>query len=239
MLDFLHQDNTQNDDKFMRQIRSFVLREGRLTKGQQSAIDRLWPQLGLERHQQQLQPAAVFGRKAPLVLEIGYGMGASLLEMAANEPEKDFIGIEVHRPGVGALLMGIEERGISNLRSYCDDAVDILNLCIADASLDRLQVFFPDPWHKKRHHKRRIVQPNWLSLVANKLKPGGLLHLATDWDNYAQHMSHYCLAEDRLRNRGNTDGFIKRPDWRPTTKFERRGLNLGHGVWDLLFERKL
>lgn len=237
MLDFLDQQPDPQNGRFMRQVRSFVLREGRLTKGQQNALDSLWPSLGLEQSDGLLDAAACFGRHAPLVLEIGYGMGASLVTMAANEPDKDFIGIEVHRPGVGALLMATEQQQLTNLKSYCDDGVDILSHCIADASLDRLQLFFPDPWHKKRHFKRRIVQADWLKLVARKLKPGGLLHLATDWQHYADWMSELCLAEPQLHNLGDAQGFSPRPQWRPQTKFERRGQRLGHGVWDLLFER--
>jgi len=238
MHDFLDQTPTADNGRFMRQVRSFVLREGRLTKGQQSAIERLWPIYGLEQRDGMIDPGKLFGQTAPLVVEIGYGMGDSLIDMALATPHEHFIGIEVHRPGVGALLMSIEAHQIGNVRTYCDDGVDILKHCIPDGSLDRLQLFFPDPWHKKRHHKRRIVQPDWLTLVATKLKPGGLLHLATDWENYALHMSELCLAQPRLANLGDTQGFHPRPDWRPETKFERRGIKLGHGVWDLLFERK-
>lgn len=237
MLDFLNHSVDPESGRILRQVRSFVLREGRLTHGQQKALDTLWPVYGLERNAGVLNAAQVFGRSAPLVLEIGYGMGASLAEMAQAEADKDFVGIEVHRPGVGALLMAIEQQQLTNLRSYCDDAVDILRHCISDASLDRLQLFFPDPWHKKRHHKRRIVQPDWLALVAQKLKPGGILHLATDWEDYAMQMRELCLAQSTLGNLGGADGFHARPSWRPETKFERRGERLGHGVWDLLFER--
>lgn len=237
MQDFQNQPDTTSDGRFIRRVRSFVLREGRLTKGQQSALDRLWPVYGLEQKSGLIDPATLFGRPAPLILEIGYGMGSSLIEMAQAAPHQDFIGIEVHRPGVGALLMGIEEQQITNLRTYCDDAVDILQHCIPDNSLDRLQLFFPDPWHKKKHHKRRIVQTTWLNLVASKLKVGGQLHLATDWQNYAEHMSELCLIHPQFNNLGDEQGFCPRPSWRPETKFERRGINLGHGVWDLLFER--
>lgn len=237
MLDFLNQTPDPDSGRVLRRVRSFVLREGRLTPGQQRALDTLWPVHGLERADGVLDSARMFGREAPLVLEIGYGMGASLVEMAAAEPDKNFVGIEVHRPGVGALLMAIEQQELTNLKSYCDDAVEVLHECIADASLDRLQLFFPDPWHKKRHHKRRIVQPDWLTLVAQKLKPGGILHLATDWEDYALQMAELCAAEPTLRNLGGADGFHERPSWRPETKFERRGERLGHGVWDLLWER--
>lgn len=237
MLDFIRQDKDPVTGKVMRKVRSFVLREGRLTPGQQRAIDTLWPSLGLERDQGLLDPQTVFGRRAPLVLEIGYGMGQSLLAMAAAEPDKDFIGIEVHRPGVGALLMGIEADHLPNLRSYCDDAVEILALCIPDNSLERLQLYFPDPWHKKKHHKRRIVQPDWVQLVRRKLAPGGTLHMATDWADYAEHMMAVMDVAEGFDNTAGRSQFAERPHWRPETKFERRGARLGHGVWDLLFTR--
>jgi tRNA (guanine-N7-)-methyltransferase len=238
MLDFLKQDQDPLTGKVMRKVRSFVLREGRLTTGQQRALDTLWPTLGLERSAGALDPLAVFGRDAPRVLEIGYGMGQSLVQMAAAEPDKDFVGIEVHRPGVGALLMAIEEAAVSNLRSYCDDAVEILELCIPDASLARVQLYFPDPWHKKKHHKRRIVQPSWVQLVQRKLAPGGLLHMATDWQDYADHMLAVMQAESGWINQSDDQAFVPRPAWRPETKFERRGARLGHGVWDLLYQRR-
>ena len=237
MLDFLHQDKDPETGKVMRRVRSFVLREGRLTDGQRRALDTLWPRFGLERGQGMLDPDAVFGRDAPRVLEIGYGMGRSLADMAETDPDKDFIGIEVHRPGVGALLMEIEQRGLTNLRSYCDDAVDILKLCIPDGSLERVQLYFPDPWHKKKHHKRRIVQPDWVALVGRKLRPGGVLHMATDWENYAEHMMEVMAGTDGFKNQAGAGQFAPRPAWRPETKFERRGAGLRHGVWDLLFER--
>lgn len=237
MLDFLRQDQDPLTGKVMRRVRSFVLREGRLTTGQQKALDNLWPRFGLERDAGVLDPQAVFGRDAPRVLEVGYGMGQSLVQMASAEPDKDFIGIEVHRPGVGALLMAIEEAGVGNLRSYCDDAVEILDLCIADASLTRVQLYFPDPWHKKKHHKRRIVQPAWAQLVQRKLVPGGVLHMATDWENYAEHMFEIMQAETGWQNLAEDGRFAARPDWRPETKFERRGARLGHGVRDLLYRK--
>jgi len=237
MLDFLHQDKDPETGKVMRRVRSFVLREGRLTHGQRKALDTLWPRYGLERAQGVLDARAEFGRDAPRVLEIGYGMGQSLAGMAEAEPDKDFIGIEVHRPGVGALLLEIQERGLSNLRTYCDDAVDILKLCIPDGSLDRLQLYFPDPWHKKKHHKRRIVQPDWVALVNTKLRPGGVLHMATDWQDYAEHMMAVMNDSAGFVNTAGKGCFAERPGWRPETKFERRGAGLGHGVWDLLFEK--
>ncbi|MCK0154667.1 tRNA (guanosine(46)-N7)-methyltransferase TrmB [Alcanivorax sp. S6407] len=237
MLDFIKQDKDPETGKVMRKVRSFVLREGRLTTGQRNALDKLWPTFGLERDQGPLDPQTVFGRDADRVLEIGYGMGQSLAAMAKADPEKDFIGIEVHRPGVGALLMEIEQQALTNLRSYCDDAVEILELCIPDNSLARVQLYFPDPWHKKKHHKRRIVQPAWVQRVHQKLKPGGVLHMATDWENYSEHMMEVMNAAEGFTNLAGAGQFSPRPDWRPETKFERRGERLGHGVWDLLFEK--
>lgn len=238
MLDFIKQDKDPETGKVMRKVRSFVLREGRLTTGQRNALDTLWPTFGLERDQGMLDPQTVFGRDAERVLEIGYGMGQSLAAMAKADPDQDFIGIEVHRPGVGALLMEIEQQGLSNLRSYCDDAVEILELCIPDNSLSRVQLYFPDPWHKKKHHKRRIVQPAWVERVRQKLQPGGILHMATDWENYAEHMMEIMQDAEGFTNQAGNGQFSPRPTWRPETKFERRGEKLGHGVWDLLFEKR-
>ncbi|MEY1663202.1 tRNA (guanosine(46)-N7)-methyltransferase TrmB [Isoalcanivorax beigongshangi] len=237
MLDFLQQEKDPVSGRVMRKVRSFVLREGRLTTGQQRALETLWPKFGLRQADGRLDAAAVFGRDAARVLEIGYGMGASLATMAETAPEQDFIGIEVHRPGVGALLMEIEARGLTNLRSYCDDAVDILEHCIPDASLARLQLYFPDPWHKKKHHKRRIVQPAFIALVQRKLAPGGVFHMATDWEDYAVHMLEMMEAAAGWTNLSGAGHYAERPAWRPETKFERRGARLGHGVWDLLYQR--
>ncbi|MDX9875023.1 MAG: tRNA (guanosine(46)-N7)-methyltransferase TrmB [Spongiibacteraceae bacterium] len=219
----------------LRRIRSFVLRQGRMTPGQQRAFEQQWPQFGLEMAAGEPDWTAVFGRDAPRVLEIGFGMGQSLAAMAQAEPEKDFIGIEVHRPGVGKLLATMAEAGITNLRVYNDDAVEVLQRCIADQSLARVQIYFPDPWHKKKHHKRRLIQPGFVRLLCSKLAPDGLLHLATDWEDYAQQMLEVLSAEPLLRN--ECDGFAERPAFRPITKFEQRGERLGHGVWDLLFRR--
>ncbi len=218
-------------------IRSFVLRHGRMTAGQQRALEVGWPRFGLEREAGTLNAAQVFSRQAPLILEIGFGMGQSLVTMAAAEPETNFLGIEVHRPGVGRLLHGLSEQGVENVRVYCDDAVAVLEECIADASLDGVQIYFPDPWHKKRHHKRRLIQPDFVDLLCQRLKPGGMLHLATDWENYAEHMMEVLTAEQRLTNSVGINAFADRPPRRPLTKFEQRGQRLGHGVWDLLFER--
>ena len=220
-----------------RAIKSFVMRSGRMTEGQQRGLDQGWPKFGLE-------PAAglqdfdqLFGRKAPRTFEIGFGMGQATLEMAAAAPDEDFIGVEVHRPGVGALLNGMLTQNLSNIRVYSWDAIEVLRDCVADASLDRLLLFFPDPWHKARHHKRRIVQPAWAQLVRQKLKVGGVLHMATDWEAYAEHMLEVMNAEPGYRNLAADGRYVPRPAERPVTKFERRGERLGHGVWDLKFQR--
>ena len=170
-------------------------------------------------------------------MEIGFGMGQSLAAMAAAQPETNFLGVEVHRPGVGRLLHALAEQGLENTRVYCHDAVEVLERCIAPAGLDGVQVYFPDPWHKKRHHKRRLIQPPLVALLCERLAPGGYLHLATDWENYAEQMLEVLSAEPRLRNRAGPGEYSPRPSWRPETKFERRGHRLGHGVWDLVFER--
>jgi tRNA (guanine-N7-)-methyltransferase len=219
-------------------IRSYVIRAGRMTEGQRRAFDNYWGEYGLSLFDGPLEPRAVFGREAPLVLEIGFGMGDSLLAMAEAEPDKDFIGIEVHPPGVGRLINNAGKLGLKNLRVYMADAVDVLNDCIADGSLDRFQLYFPDPWHKKKHHKRRIVQPEFVRLICAKLKAGGLLHMATDWENYAEHMLEVLEAESLLENTASKNSYSERPEFRPETKFERRGQRLGHGVWDLLYRRK-
>ncbi|MGL6289543.1 MAG: tRNA (guanosine(46)-N7)-methyltransferase TrmB [Silanimonas sp.] len=230
-----------------RQVRSFVLRQGRLTAGQQRALDEQWPRFGLDYAGAPRDFAAAFGRASPLVVEIGFGNGEQLLFAAENEPQKNLVGIEVHAPGVGRLLHGAAEIDATNLRVYCHDAVEVLNHDIADGTLDEVRIYFPDPWHKKRHHKRRLVQPSFVALLARKLKPGGLLHLATDWEDYGRQMLEVCDAEPLLRNHADVDanagddtlvrGAVERPQWRRQTHFETRGLKLGHGVWDFLFDR--
>jgi len=225
-------------EKPRREIKSFVRREGRLTPGQQKALDSLWPQWGIGEADAPLNLNTLFGRDNPKVLEIGFGNGASLAEMAANQPELDFIGVEVHRPGVGQLLKAIDDRQLSNLRVAETDAVVLLKKRIADGDLHRVQLYFPDPWHKKRHHKRRIIQPAFVAVLAAKIESGGTLHMATDWQDYAEQMRQDLAASNDFKNLGNSDGFIARPDYRPLTKFEQRGHRLGHGVWDLLFERR-
>jgi tRNA (guanine-N7-)-methyltransferase len=226
-----------NEGKYIRKVRSFVKREGRLTKGQAAAIEKCWPSMGLEHSQGLLDFSQVFGNDNDVVLEIGFGMGKSLVEMAKNAPNLNFIGIEVHRPGVGACLMEADEAGLTNLRVFEHDAVEVLADCIADGSLITMQLFFPDPWHKKRHHKRRIVQPEFVESLRQKLKIGGVFHMATDWENYAEHMLEVMTAAPGYENISETQDYVPRPDNRPLTKFEQRGHRLGHGVWDLMFKR--
>jgi tRNA (guanine-N7-)-methyltransferase len=219
----------------LRKITSFVLREGRLTKGQQQALDNLWPEMGIEYQHHPYSLSSLFGRTAPVVIEIGFGMGKSLVEMAVAQPEKNFIGIEVHRPGIGACLAAAKNERLNNLRLFNHDAVEVLRDCIHDNSLDGLQLYFPDPWRKKRHHKRRIVQPEFVALVCKKLKVGGYFHMATDWQAYAEHMLSVIQFVKGFTNTSSDNTYIERPDFRPLTKFEQRGQRLQHGVWDLLF----
>lgn len=226
---------TTADTPPLRAIKSYVRREGRLTIGQQKALDKGWSQFGLKLEDGLIDLKTAFDREAPVILEIGFGMGQSLAEMAAKHPEQDYIGIEVHRPGVGCLLKAMLDNDITNIRIYDQDAVEVLKHCIPDHSLSGLQLFFPDPWHKKRHHKRRIVQPEFVKLAAQKLKVGGFFHLATDWENYAQHMMQVLSQEPEFKNQAGENQFIPRPNSRPLTKFEQRGQHLGHGVWDLMF----
>ncbi|HBZ17331.1 tRNA (guanosine(46)-N7)-methyltransferase TrmB [Pantoea sp. NPDC088449] len=221
----------------LRRIRSFVRRQGRLTKGQQLALDNLWPEMGVEFQPEPLDLVTLFGRDAPVVLEIGFGMGASLVTMAQNNPHQNFLGLEVHAPGVGACLASAKEAGVENLRVMCHDAVEVLQKMIPDNSLRMVQLFFPDPWHKARHNKRRIVQVPFAELVMRKLKLGGVFHMATDWEAYAEHMLDVMSSIDGYKNQSESNNYVPRPETRPLTKFEQRGQRLGHGVWDLMFER--
>lgn len=220
----------------IRPIRSYVLRQGRVSNAQARAHHALLPLYGISYSDQRLDLDAAFGRRAPKVLEIGFGMGETTAAIAAAHPEKDYLGIEVHTPGVGSLLKLIGERGLANLRLIQHDAVDVLRNMIPPASLDGAHIFFPDPWPKKRHHKRRLVQTDFVALLASRLKPGGYLHLATDWQEYAEQMLAVLCAEPQLEN--TAAGYAARPDYRPQTKFETRGLKLGHGVWDIVFRKK-
>jgi tRNA (guanine-N7-)-methyltransferase len=219
-----------------RAIRSYVLRAGRMGTGQQRALAELGPRFVLPYQAQPIDYAAVFGRNAPVVLEIGFGMGDATARIAAARPDTDFIGVEVHTPGVGALLRHIGEKELGNLRIVQHDAVEVLRQMIAPASLAGVHIFFPDPWHKKKHHKRRLIQPGFVAALVTRLTPGGYLHCATDWQPYAEQMLEVLNAEPGLRN--TAEGYAPRPDYRPLTKFENRGLKLGHGVWDLVFVKR-
>ncbi|HEC75424.1 MAG TPA: tRNA (guanosine(46)-N7)-methyltransferase TrmB [Methylophaga aminisulfidivorans] len=227
-----------SDTHNRREIRSFVKREGRLTPGQQRALDNHWPEFGIEDDTDLSNLDELFGRPAPKVIEIGFGNGSSLIEMAINQPECDFIGIEVHRPGVGQLLKAINDNQLRNVRVACTDAVALIKHRITDSSLSRVQIFFPDPWHKKRHNKRRIIQSEFVNVLADKIQSGGHLHLATDWEDYAVQMLADVSENTRFINTSSDNSYIERPKYRPLTKFEQRGHLLGHGVWDLLFKKK-
>jgi len=222
----------------MRAIKSFVIREGRMTARQQHALESYWEQFGVDYQESLIDLEAIFGRVAPVVLEIGFGMGKSLLEMARSQPDVNFLGIEVHRPGVGNLFADLKEHQVNNVRVINHDAVEVLNFMIANESLSGFQLFFPDPWPKKRHHKRRIVKPEFIVLVVAKLKRGGYVHCATDWENYAEQMLSVLSENSALVNKAGDNQYSSRPDSRPETKFEARGKRLGHGVWDILFEKK-
>ncbi|MEO5341748.1 MAG: tRNA (guanosine(46)-N7)-methyltransferase TrmB [Gammaproteobacteria bacterium SHHR-1] len=219
-------------------IRSYVLRQGRMTRSQERAFAQFWPIYGLvPGPAEPLDPARLFAVEQPLFLEIGFGNGEGLAELARRHPERNYLGIEVHSPGVGHLLIRAAELQLNNLRLIRQDAVEVLRDHLPANCLDGIMLFFPDPWHKKRHHKRRIVQPAFLDLCARALKPGGILHLATDWQDYAEQMLHLLQACPQLSNCQAADGFAPRPEGRPLTRFEQRGQRLGHGVWDLLFRR--
>jgi tRNA (guanine-N7-)-methyltransferase len=220
-----------------RAIRSFVTRSGRITSAQERALDELWPRYGVEPGAAPLDLDALFGRRARRVAEVGFGNGDNLLALAAARPEDDFLGIEVHRPGVGRLLLQLEQRALHNVRVVCRDAVEVLDRCLDGSCLDEILILFPDPWPKKRHHKRRLIQSPFVSLLAERLRSGGALRLATDWEPYAAEMLATLSAEDRLRNVAAEGGFIPRPAERSPTRFERRGERLGHQVWDLEFRR--
>lgn len=218
-----------------RAIRSFVLRTGRMGTGQLKALEDLGPRFLVPYSLQALDWSATFGRQAPGILEIGFGMGHATAEIAQGHPENDYLGVEVHTPGVGALLKRIGELNLGNVRIIRHDAVEVLQHMLAEASLDGIHIFFPDPWHKKRHHKRRLIQPDFVALLASRLKPGGYLHLATDWEDYAQQM--LAVLSDNAQLVNTAASYAGRPAYRPMTKFEQRGLRLGHGVWDLVFKR--
>jgi len=221
-----------------RPIRSFVIRNGRMTQSQSHALDQLLPVYGLAFSEQQIDFTSVFDNDHPVWLEIGFGNGEALLSMAEAKPDTNFIGVEVHAPGVGHLLAGIEKRQLKNVRVIRHDALDVLSVMVPADSISRILLLFPDPWHKKRHHKRRILQTQTLSVISKALEPGGVLHCATDWSDYAESMLETLNGSD-LTNLAKDHGYAERPDYRPQTKFEQRGLKLGHTVADLLFEKPL
>jgi tRNA (guanine-N7-)-methyltransferase len=220
-----------------RSIRSFVIRAGRITDAQQRALEEQWPKYGVEFDAQPLDLDALFGRHAPRVVEIGFGNGENLAALATAHPDRDYLGIEVHRAGVGRLMLAAETGQLTNVRISSHDAVEVLEHQLAAHSLDEMLILFPDPWHKKRHHKRRLVQPPFISLAASRLKSGGMLRLATDWEPYAIQMLEVLNASDVLVNESEDGGYVE-PAERITTRFEKRGQRLGHGVWDLAFRRK-
>ncbi len=219
-----------------RRIRSFVLRQGRMTKAQTQALETTWPKFGIDYQNQQVQLADVFGRpSSPKILEIGFGMGETTAKIANTLPERDFLAVEVHSPGVGALLKRIQDERLQNIRIIQHDVVEVLQNMLPDSSLDGVHIFFPDPWHKKRHHKRRLIQAEFIKLLCSKLKVGGYVHVATDWEEYAQWVLEVLSAESQLKN--TAKDYAEKPSYRPLTKFENRGIKLGHGVWDMVFTR--
>ncbi len=228
----------ESEDPKQRKIRSFVLRQGRLTPAQERAFESAWPAFGLEYEKTPIDLNEIFGRPdtktgAKKVLEIGFGMGDATAKIAQTLPDHDFLAVEVHAPGVGALLKLIEEDDIDNIRIIQHDAVEVLNNMLADTSLDGVHIFFPDPWHKKRHNKRRLIQAEFVKLLCSKLKVGAYLHVATDWEEYAEWVLEVLQAEPQLKNTAET--YAEKPSYRPLTKFENRGIKLGHGVWDLVY----
>jgi tRNA (guanine-N7-)-methyltransferase len=221
----------------LRRIRSFVLREGRMTDAQQRAFDAYWSRFGVDVTDAAVDLDTLFGRRAPHVLEIGFGNGEALAWASEHDAQRDFIGIEVHGPGVGRLMNALAARDARNVRVFRHDAVEVLERVIAPGVLDEVRIWFPDPWHKKRHNKRRLIQPEFVALLASRMAPGGLLHLATDWQAYAEHMLAVMEAAPGWRNDVAPGQYAVKPAWRIETHFERRGLNLGHGVWDLLYRK--
>ena len=227
---------TDTTDLSKRHIRSFVLRQGRVSPAQQRAVDTLLPRFGIPYSAQPLALDAAFGRSAPKILEIGFGMGDSTATIALEHPENDYLALEVHTPGVGNLLKLIDTQQIPNLRIMQHDAVEVLRDMLADGTLDGVHIFFPDPWHKARHNKRRLIQAPFIAQLVQKLKPGGYLHVATDWQDYAEQVLRVLGEEPLLEN--TVADYAPRPDYRPLTKFEQRGIRLGHGVWDMVFRHR-
>jgi tRNA (guanine-N7-)-methyltransferase len=231
-------DNDASSARSRRTIRSFVIRRGRSTAAQERALEQLWPRYGVPFSNQSLDLTTLFGRAAPTMIEIGFGAGEALLSFAQAHPEMNCLGIEVHPPGVGHLMLGLDAANATNVRISMHDAVEVLEQQIPPGSLALAHVFFPDPWPKKRHHKRRIIKPTFVSLLARALHPNGTLRLATDWEHYAMHMRDVLDASPEFSNRAGEQGFVDRPSERPLTRFERRGHRLGHVMWDLEYERK-
>jgi tRNA (guanine-N7-)-methyltransferase len=218
-----------------RRVRSFVLRAGRLTEGQKRALRELWPVYGLVDEGTVIEFGSLFGNSQPVILEIGFGNGDATWQMAGAHPDENYLAVEVHRPGVGHLLLKLQEHDIGNVRIACEVAVELLHQRIPESSLAGVRIYFPDPWPKKRHHKRRIIQPPFIDLLAEKMYPGGVLHLATDWEPYAEHMLEVMNARKDFENLSPENGPVPKPAWRPDTKYEKRGERLGHGVFDLVF----
>jgi len=225
------------DPAARRPVRSFVLRAGRLTDGQKRALEQLWPVYGVPDGADELNFRTLFGNRKDVILEIGFGDGNASWQMALAHPEENYLGVEVHRPGVGRLLLKIESLGLGNVRVACEDAVELLDRRIPGESLAGVRIYFPDPWPKKRHHKRRMIQPPFAALLAGRMKAGAVLHLATDWEPYAQHILEVMGQSGDFVNLASGGGFSPKPEWRPATKYEKRGKRLGHGVYDLLYRR--
>lgn len=220
-----------------RRVRSFVLRAGRLTEGQKRALEELWPHFGIEESDDTLDFTVLFGNDDPVIMEIGFGNGDATWQMAKAHSDQNYLGVEVHRPGVGHLLLKLEQEVINNVRIACADAVELLQRRVPVASLSGVRIYFPDPWPKKRHHKRRIIQRRFIELVARKMKAGGILHMATDWEPYAEHMLEVMHESPEFENLSADGGACPQPEWRPSTKYEKRGERLGHAVNDLVFRR--
>lgn len=229
--------STENKQALRRPVRSFVLRGGRLTEGQKRALDEYWPRYGIGEAESILDFKALFGNEAPVIMEIGFGNGDATWRMAQSSPEKNFLGVEVHQPGVGHLLLKMEQHEISNIRIANDDVVVFLNERVPKESLAGVLIYFPDPWPKKRHHKRRLIQPSLIALLASRMRSGALLHLATDWEPYAKFMLEVMTSSSDFKNLSSTRDFCDQPEWRPQTKYESRGQRLGHQVRDLLFRK--
>ena len=228
---------TEKKEAGKRPVRSFVLRGGRLTGGQKRALNEFWPHFGIEKGHSLLDFKTLFGNDAPVIMEIGFGNGDATWQMAQANSAENYLGVEVHQPGVGRLLLKMKQHGIRNIRIANEDAVEFLRERVPEESLDGVRIYFPDPWPKKRHHKRRLIQPSLIELLASRMRPGALLHLATDWEPYAEHMLEVMRSSDRFINLSPSGDFCDQPHWRPETKYERRGERLGHQVRDLLFKR--